>query len=217
LGGAHMSHSIYVLRDQCDGAVRYVGLSVDPDARFLGHIKEAKRQGHKTRRTAWLCKCVTAGVIPRIEVLMVFVDRADAQHAERLVIAWYRLAGHQLVNVADGGDGQAPGYVWSDAAKSKASLAHKLRYKDPRERSKTGEQSKRAWSVERRMRHSALMKVRYRDPANRALTSSTLKGKKRSEATRQRMLEAMYRRWSNPVERARHSEACKRRFKTEAA
>lgn len=97
LGG---EHAIYVLIDPRDGTVRYVGKSVDPAARLVGH---AANHGGSRQKRAWIADMRRAGVEPRMEIVD-WASSSEWERAEQWWVQFYSSRG-SLYNVEVGGRG----------------------------------------------------------------------------------------------------------------
>lgn len=113
--------TIYRLRDPRTNAIRYLGYcSRRPETRLNEHLSRA-RQGLTTcHRDNWLRSLQDLGLRPRIDVLSDKFPPEKWEQVERYWIAVYRLLGHDLTNVTDGGEG----YVnWTEESRKKLSAA----------------------------------------------------------------------------------------------
>jgi hypothetical protein len=91
--------TIYALCDPDTGLVRYVGKTIDLNARIRSHKYEAFSGKYKTRKAHWL---KPIGGKPKIIILEV-VEFEKWQEAEIRWIAFWRQSGANLTNYADGG------------------------------------------------------------------------------------------------------------------
>lgn len=91
--------SIYGLNCPKTGALRYIGKAADPQARYKGHLREARR---RTPLYDWIAKLRSEGLLPVLVILEAEVK--DWREAERRLIAEARARGDRLLNLADGGD-----------------------------------------------------------------------------------------------------------------
>jgi len=82
-------HSIYLLIDPRDGAVRYVGKSKNPGARLNAHIKESLKRQNTAKKT-WIHHLVTHNQAPLIKVIAQIPDEAQARAMESITCRKYR-------------------------------------------------------------------------------------------------------------------------------
>lgn len=95
--------TIYVLRDPRDGAIRYVGQTVQPMERMQAHLADT-RKGCQYRCHRWMRLLAAAGLRPNMEIVEC-VDAGQADEAEMRWIAHYRGNGADLTNHTVGGRG----------------------------------------------------------------------------------------------------------------
>lgn len=96
--------TLYTLSDGY-GHVRYVGKTArDVRRRLIEHCRGARRPSHLPVRR-WIAKMLNAGHKPVLRI--VGIAGADWADRERLLIEQYREAGHDLLNLTDGGEGLA--------------------------------------------------------------------------------------------------------------
>ena len=91
----HRLATIYVLVDPRDGAVRYVGLTVDPKSRLRHHMTTARQQ--VTRKERWLWELKSHDLVPVMRVLET-VDIDVAREVETRWIEHYLDEGADLTN-----------------------------------------------------------------------------------------------------------------------
>lgn len=93
---------VYALIDPLDGAVRYVGCTANPEARWRQHLQEAKKG--QSAKQKWMRTLLDLGVEPEMRKLGNSFSSADeARSAERDWIARY---GSDLLNdLRRGGQG----------------------------------------------------------------------------------------------------------------
>lgn len=117
-GGTPMDRTwyIYVLIDPRTDAVRYVGVTVAPQHRLTGHIRDASYQS--TRKANWIKQLLRCELRPEMRILEEVIGHDLSREAERRWIAHYRAEGAILTNATDGGDG-APGCKWSEEQRAK--------------------------------------------------------------------------------------------------
>jgi hypothetical protein len=99
-GSASTRSNIYVLADPVTRAIRYVGKANDPDKRLASHLRDARTRNRPVCN--WIAKLMGQGLQPIMEVLLPDVE--DWRAAEVLAIERCRAAGHDLLNLAKGGD-----------------------------------------------------------------------------------------------------------------
>jgi hypothetical protein len=173
---------IYDLSDPRTGHVRYVGKSVRPKERLATHIREA-RNGSVVHSKRWIAGLLQEGLRPVLSILEV-ADAAAANDAERFWIASLKLAGADLTNLTPGGDGQMPGYQWSEEARRRLSATSKGRKLSDQHY----EHMKSAFNEPAlRQRRREIMLVRMADPALRAVAQRGMSGKKMSEDAKRKI------------------------------
>lgn len=96
--------SIYALVDPRDGRARYVGKANHMGDRLRLHIKRA-RLAKLPKCGPWIREMMRLGCFPGI-VLLERCDRSVWREKERHHIQAMRRAGHDILNVNDGGDGR---------------------------------------------------------------------------------------------------------------
>lgn len=122
----------------------------------------------------------------------------EALTEERVRIAFWRAQGIVLANLTAGGDGMLEP---SDEVRAKMSLAHKTRW-TPEARARHRAKAKAVWSNPAfRERYSVAIGGRKLSPEHVAKIAASLKGKRRSEAMKERM-----RGENNPFFGKRHPE-----------
>ncbi len=143
--------AIYGLHDPRTGECRYVGKSVDPDARLIQHLQPSQLRA-RTYKNNWIKGLLAEDLTPELRVIDVF-PAAQANDAERRIIAMCRTLGAPLTNGTDGGDGGAItdpdalarvrqahlGTKATDETRALMSAAHRARYADPAERERQRE------------------------------------------------------------------------------
>lgn len=119
---------IYALCEPDTKTIRYVGKAKSVSKRMTAHRNEKRG----TRKCRWLASLAQRGVVPTLIVLE-NVQSQSWQKAERKWIARCRLAGYDLTNHTDGGEGV--GGLDADA-RARLSAAMKARMNDPAVRAK---------------------------------------------------------------------------------
>lgn len=191
--------TVYTLSSSRDGAVRYVGQTVQPiSARFRQHINNSKN--NKTPVARWIKRELEHGYSINITPLEM---NAMLHVAEMSWIARFRADGTKILNLTDGGEGTLgwhgnlgnkrpdlaeknrlgkgkPGHVTTQETKDKISAAKKG-MKSPwvseRNRQQAGKPG-RAHTKESRAKISAAHKGRIMDAEWRANISASRKGRK---------------------------------------
>jgi DNA-binding transcriptional regulator YiaG len=94
-------YSIYRLIDPRDNTTRYIGLTIDPDARLKGHVSDKKRNG---KRSAWVKELGMLNLQPKMEILETVIEGENAEAtALKRELYWiheYFEAGSDLLNIA---------------------------------------------------------------------------------------------------------------------
>ena len=103
--------TMYTLFDPREGTrfARYVGVTKDPAARYLSHLRDLKSNTYKNN---WIKSLLREGAVPVMMTFMEFESRERAMAAEVNFIAQLNEAGFQLTNMTRGGEG-APGYEFT--------------------------------------------------------------------------------------------------------
>lgn len=117
---------IYGLFDPRDGALRYIGKSINGMRRAGQHAKTADLKRHgRTHKTAWVKSLLRKKLRPVTRVLLEVGDKDLLYAEEQRLIAEYKAAGEDLTNATDGGPGRI-GYHLSDETKEKLRKAARL-------------------------------------------------------------------------------------------
>ena len=113
---------LYTLSDPRDGAIRYVGITSQPEYREKRHRKSFTddHRGH------WVAQLHRENLAPIFQVRTTFKDPAFAADTERRLIGLLRASGYRLVNGTDGGDGY-PGATKNVEVRAKISKTLKGR------------------------------------------------------------------------------------------
>lgn len=108
---------IYALADPITDEIRYVGKSDVVKDRYNAHIAEAKRGG-KSYKCNWIRQVITNNQMPKLIVLQE-VSQKEWKNAEIYYISECRRLGHNLTNLAKGGEGFENGFVQDHLFKMK--------------------------------------------------------------------------------------------------
>lgn len=100
---------IYALADPSTDEIRYVGKADCVKERYMAHMREAK-QGKHSHKCAWIRKVLEQQQKPKLIVLEE-ISQDDWKKAEIYYIAEFKKLGHNLTNIAKGGEGFESGYV----------------------------------------------------------------------------------------------------------
>lgn len=98
-----MKASIYLLVDPRSEQVRYVGKSIHPGKRLKQHVTYAARRNAPIN--CWVRSLLRADTTPTMMVIEEVPEDKSWEEAERFWIAFFRLAGADLLNLTDGGEG----------------------------------------------------------------------------------------------------------------
>ena len=85
---------IYALVDPRNGAVRYIGLSINHRQRLAGHLGRPRNR----RLSLWLHKLRAVEKKPRMAIIGFAEDEEEAKEEEHRWIVLYRRSGADLVN-----------------------------------------------------------------------------------------------------------------------
>lgn len=131
---------IYGLLEPNGNKLRYIGLSSNGLSRARSHLtKTTLARNNNPHKCNWIRKLQRNGLNPRIIVLEEFVNREELNEAEKFYIFYYRLLGHNLLNVFEGGEG-AP---HTEESKGKIQAATKRQWSDPQSLAKMKEANAR--------------------------------------------------------------------------
>ena len=100
---------IYALADPETDEIRYVGKADSVKERYGAHIREAK-SGKHSHKCAWIRQVIGKQQKPKLIVLEE-VNQDEWKKAEIYYIAEFKKLGHNLTNLAKGGEGFETGYV----------------------------------------------------------------------------------------------------------
>lgn len=179
---------IYALLCPASGDVRYVGKTAMALARRLAsHIMGCSAGRDKRQaKNVWLQEILSADLIPAIKILERVEDGECWEAAERKWIAHYRtLLGSELLNASDGGRGPK-GYIPSAETRKKISDAGKAR--SPYPRSPPSKETRAKISAALKGRQGPMVGKKH-SPESRAKMAASHKGKKLSEAHREKLSE----------------------------
>lgn len=95
-----MPCTVYFLRDPRNNAIRYVGISTNPQMRFERHLRGVS--GPWCRR--WVRSLVKEGTKPILEIHYVAPSRDHAALTEMLLIRMLPTLGVRLTNLSPGGE-----------------------------------------------------------------------------------------------------------------
>ena len=85
----HRAVTIYALVDPRTDEIRYVGQTVHPEGRLQCHLREARKNPERTRKTRWITEVFSHGLEPMLRSLCV-VERCEADGVETALInLWY--------------------------------------------------------------------------------------------------------------------------------
>lgn len=138
---------------------RYVGKTkAPPSRRLVGHLSHARIK-NCTPRDKWINKLLDESVRPFIYVLEHVPDSMDIDVHERHWISEGRRLNWGLLNVSDGGDGQSPGFQFSEEQRADLSRIVIQRHLDDP-------------GIAERKRASQMR--RFSDPLQRELTGAAI-------------------------------------------
>jgi hypothetical protein len=100
---------IYALTDPVTDEVRYVGKADRVKERYLSHLREA-RSGKDSYKCNWIRQLINNGQTPKLIVLEE-ITQDEWKKAEIYYIEEFKRLGHNLTNLAKGGEGFETGYV----------------------------------------------------------------------------------------------------------
>ena len=133
---------IYVLKDDSEQAVRYVGKTTarDYEYRMKAHRTVSLRR-RRTKKERWICSVIESGGAIASRIVNVASSDAEAAAAERDLIAFYRSVGEPLTNLTDGGEGTSGSkYRLTAETRLRQSIAARKRPpKSPEHRSRIAE------------------------------------------------------------------------------
>ena len=100
---------IYALADPDTDEVRYVGKADCVKERYASHLREAKT-GKNSYKCNWIRQIINKDQKPKLIVLEE-VSQDEWKKAEIYYIEEFKKLGHNLTNIAKGGEGFESGYV----------------------------------------------------------------------------------------------------------
>src|SRR3990167_9855102 len=134
----HRAVTIYALVDPRTGGVRYVGQTVKPESRLRGHLREARKNPERMRKTRWIAEMFSCGLEPTLRQIYV-VERCEADRVETALIDfWYTRC--DLTNDRRRGHGHSPETCLKIGAATTAAWAR------PDARAKRSAAMKTAWA-----------------------------------------------------------------------
>lgn len=181
--------TVYVLKDPRDGAIRYVGKTVQPlKVRLGAHIRRSSEK--KTHRDCWIAGLLAAGYLPTIKAVECVPAAADWQARERHWIAELRRQGAALTNITPGGDGidaEAAAAGWTDQRRRKQS-----------ERTAAMNRARKGapWTEERRRLQSEAQKRRWSRPDERTAARKRMTSVCADPSYRAKQAESVSASWS---------------------
>jgi hypothetical protein len=196
---------------------RYIGVTSGTlEHRLRRHINEAVGGKLDNFRCRWLRKLLAAGRKPTITVLQLIEQHAtvdtwsQACELERLCIKLYRLAGHQLTNSTEGGEGMLG---WKPSPETRERMSAARQNLGPALRAKVAAALRgRTRSQETRRKLSAANKGKTLSKEARSKIGTAHRGKPKSEAHRAAISVALLKRYSDPLARLAVSAARRRYF-----
>ena len=222
---------IYALLEKDTQQIRYVGMAINPDIRVPSHFKDALKPNHKSYKVSWIRKMMREDRI--IQVMILERSCTNPQEREIYWIKRLRSEGHKLTNMTDGGEGllnptsstrkrhrvavsKGVRELWNNkefATRRRKQMAKKSA------RSKISNSVRKLWQdPEYRKRNlnsydrSAVNKKRWSDPKKREEQSRKLKEANKDPEVYARKIAALQRNGKNPITRAKHSEAMRKRW-----
>lgn len=210
--------TVYGLYDPAEpDHCRYVGQTKRLKARLLRHIRMAKA-GEGPYKSAWIGSLLREGRTPVCRVLAHAVTQADLDANERTWINRLREEGHRLTNLTDGGfGGTVKGRPMADATKAKLRAAHLGKRLSVEHRAKLSEAARhrKPISAATRARLSEAQRgipkpkpARCRGPRPDLMGRVPWnKGRRMSLEERERNRQSQLKRWADPMQRARMSDA----------
>jgi hypothetical protein len=204
---------IYALVDPRNNAVRYVGKSNEPKARFFIHMHYECSNGHKQN---WLNQLKRLGLLPVMEIIEECGE--DWADRERYWISYHRRTGAKLTNLTDGGEGLV-GYSHSPEIRERISAGMRKALEDPETRARfdelmSSEQYKESCAAARKA-FWADPEARARNmkglnsPEHRANQSAISKKRWEDPEYRAKWAAGMAKAWEDPEVRKRRSDGLK--------
>ena len=217
-------------------AVRYIGKSVNPEARLLNHLYKAKSGKSKHHTANWIRRVLSVGKSPVLIILQNIEDESTWQAAEKGWIAFALSLGWPLTNSTKGGEG-LHFLSEEDRAKYSSNMSRvmKAAYRESSElRAAASRRAMRLWAnpdlaarqrtilasapVRSKMSRSATIagndprkterRIRtMRSPEHRALRSEIAKVTNTYPGVKESISKAVKSHWADPSARARHCEA----------
>ncbi len=199
-------YGLYDPRELVDGEIdmiRYVGKADKPLDRLQGHISYSHNKRKKYRIHNWICELVEEGAKP-LMLILCRVPMKYWQGMEQHVIDTMWDEGHDLLNVAEGGDGftsEEMKRMWDrPEARARASAATTKYFEDhPEARAKASAIKKQYYEdhPEARAKSSVAMKQYFEDhPEALAKRSAAVKRSKNNPEARARNSATRNREWA---------------------
>lgn len=116
---------IYGLVDPRTNQLKYIGFAINPQERYLEHMKPRSRKAH-THKNHWLNQLVEQGLKPEQIILEVLSEASMLPEAEQFWIEYFKSLGCNLTNHGNGGIGSL-GRVHTQDTKQKLSEKGKAR------------------------------------------------------------------------------------------
>lgn len=167
---------IYAMCEPGTGNVRYVGKANSVKARMKAHRNDKRT----TRKCRWLAKLRRDGLEPTLIILEEAAPEAW-EEAERKWIAYYRVAGNDLTNHTDGGEGTSG---LDKDAREKLAAFQRGQWADPKRREILLGYAR---SPDRRKHISESLRGKPKSAEHLARLPQNQKGFKHSEAFRRKV------------------------------
>lgn len=160
--------TVYIYGLECPVAqtIRYVGKSVNPQARLRAHLSAASREAYQHHTARWIRALLESGLKPTLVILREIAPNEQWQDVERNYIARAEACGWMLTNSTAGGEGldyrdeeAKAAYCAKMSAKMKAIWGTAERRAEASERSRLMHAD-----PEISARRAASMREAYRDP-----------------------------------------------------
>ena len=96
------NYNIYTLTCPISGFIKYVGISNNPNRRYLEHLGY-KYDTNKHKKN-WINSLKNKGLKPKINILESEIDIESAIKKEIMYIEMFKSMGYKLVNISNGGN-----------------------------------------------------------------------------------------------------------------